>query len=67
MNCATHHRHCADPFRCATVVETTPGSSYDYQAQQWRDSHDHTHSTPQGPAFCGADLATCQGKTDTTR
>lgn len=40
------------------------GCHYDYQAQTWRDGHDHAHLTSYNEGtplvFCGADLVTCQ-------
>lgn len=47
------------------------GCHFDYRSQQWVDGHDHAHiwsdlnftALGGGPlAFCGADLATCQGE-----
>jgi hypothetical protein len=49
---------CADG---ADLEAMSQGCHYDYQAQVWRDGHDHAHYlTEDGPLyFCGADLATC--------
>jgi len=50
------------------VKERTEGASYDYQAQVWREYHDHTHLVTVHPdsriehaVYCGADLVTCEG------
>ena len=45
-----------------TTADLATGCHYDYVTQQWVDGHDHAHLTESGPQYCGADLATCQGK-----
>jgi hypothetical protein len=52
----------------ADYLDTEPmskGCHYDYQAQTWRDGHDHAHYVSNDDTaplmFCGADFKTCQG------
>lgn len=45
------------------AAQMDAGCQYDYQAQEWRDGHDHAHCVSNDESlpllFCGATVGSC--------